>query len=308
MALGIVLVAAGLAVLGLASDRLVLYAGHLATRFNISPAIIGAVIVGFGTSAPEMAVSGWAASQGDVDLGVGNIIGSNVANITLVLGLAALISPIPIRVQQLYREFPLCLVSVGVFALLVQGGLSWIEGLVLLVLLAVVLGMLVAKPGAGGFEAESEAVSQSTLRREAMWVALGIAGTVGGAQLLVAGAQRIAEELNLESGFVGLTVVAVGTSLPELVTAVAASRRSMNQLLVGNVLGSNIFNSLAVGGLVGVLGNSPVEDTSLVGLPICILAGVTVWSFISAVTRQQINRWESAVLVVAWGASLPFII
>ena len=308
MALGIALVAVGLAVLGLASDRLVLYAGHLATRFKISPAIIGAVIVGFGTSAPEMAVSGWAAAQGDVDLGVGNIIGSNVANITLVLGLAALISPIPIRILQLYREFPACLVSVGVFALLVQGGLTWIEGLVLLVLLAVVLGMLVAQPGADGFEAEAGEIAQGTLRQEVLWVVLGIVGTVGGAQLLVEGAQRIAEELDLESGFVGLTVVAVGTSLPELVTAVAASRRGMNQLLVGNVLGSNIFNSLAVGGLVGVLGNSPLADASLTRLPIYILAGVTVWSFISALTRQQINRWESAVLVVAWGASLPFII
>ena len=311
MFLGIVLLVIGLAILGFSSDRLVVYAGYLATRLKISQAIIGAVIVGFGTSAPEMAVSGLAAANGDVDLGVGNIIGSNVANTTLVLGIAALISPIVIRKEQLYREFPLCVVTIAGFAVLVQNGINWLEGTFLLVGMVLVLGFLIhqEKFSSNKSEISHDAVSVShTVYKEILWVAGGILGTVAGAQLLVSGAQRIADELNLGSGFVGLTLVAVGTSLPELVTAVAASRRGMNQLLLGNVLGSNIFNCLAVGGLVGVLGNSAVEDTDLVSLPVYIMLGVIVWAFVSGLNGKVLKRWEASLLVMVWVASLPFVI
>ncbi len=355
MALGIIYCVIGLAVLGFASDRLVVNAGHIATRFNISTVLIGAVVVGFGTSAPEMAVSGWAAANGDVDLGVGNIIGSNVANVTLVLGVAALITPVPVPRRQLLREFPACLAAVSVFALVVQGGVSRVEGVGLLVCSVLVLFLLYGKdlfrlfgasnatpssvpssesvpapsvpptPSASapapldersawrqiwahGFGNRSGQFTEHGLRYDIIWLLIGLAGTVGGAQLLVAGAQRVAEELDLGSGFVGLTVVAVGTSLPELVTASAASRRGMNGLLVGNVLGSNIFNSLAVGGLVGVVGNSALEDGGLSGTAVVIMLAFMVWMAVSAATKHKINRWESAVLLVGWFVSLPFII
>jgi len=389
MALGVIYCIIGLAVLGFASDRLVVHAGQIATRFNISQVIIGAVIVGFGTSAPELAVSGWAAASGDVDLGVGNIIGSNVANVTLVLGVAALITPVPVRRQQIYRELPACLTSVVVFAMLVQDGLSRIEGVILFVALVVVMLSLYAReflavlrPGSAsgvsdfeaalkwlndessgprfgtadiekadseadaesvpspeeftdeefsaaepadtdaavstksdwkkvlthGFGSKSGKLEEYSLASDVVWLLVGILGTVGGAQLLVAGAERIADELDLGSGFVGLTVVAVGTSLPELVTAAAASRRGMNQLLVGNVLGSNIFNCLAVGGLVGVLGNSGLEDSNLSSIATFIMVGMMFWMAIAATTRQKISRWESALLLASWFVSMPFII
>lgn len=146
------------------------------------------------------------------------------------------------------------------------------------------------------------------MRFDIIWLVIGLVGTVGGAQLLVNGAQRIAEELDLGSGFIGLTVVAVGTSLPELVTASAASRRGMNELLVGNVLGSNIFNSLAGGGLVGVVGNSGLAESNLAGTATFIMLGVMVWIAVAATTRQKISRWESALLLAGWFISLPFII
>lgn len=147
MALGIIFCGIGLTVLGFASDKLVVNSGHIATRFNIPPVIIGAVIVGFGTSAPELVVSSLAAANGDADLGVGNIIGSNVANATLVLGVAALITPVRVRKEQIFRELPMCLASVGVFALLVQNGISRVEGLILFGCLVTVMLLLYAKDG-----------------------------------------------------------------------------------------------------------------------------------------------------------------
>lgn len=327
MVTGIIFCVVGLIILAYVSDKFVEAAGSIAKYYRISPVIIGAVIVGFGTSAPEMAVSGIAAANGDSDLGIGNIIGSNVANVTLVLGAAALFAPVPIRRALLKRELIISVGAVGLFALLVQDGLHLLDGIILLGVLAGLLAGLFGTewdklfrrgqqrdagspdgdmPDVDMPDAPASASRGSLPRRDIFWLIIGLVGTIGSAQLLVEGAQRLAEALDLGSGFVGLTLVAAGTSLPELVTAAAASRRGMNELIIGNILGSNIFNSLAVGGLVGVIGATDLQDAKLAGaatvvMVICILV-MAVFVF----TRGRVSRIEGAFLLAAWFVALPF--
>ena len=314
MAAGIIFSVVGLAILAYVSDKFVEAAGSIAAHYHISPVIIGAVIVGFGTSAPEMAVSGIAAANGDSDLGIGNVIGSNVANVTLVLGAAALVAPVPIRRSLLKRELIISVAAVGLFALLVQGGLHLIDGIILLGILAGLIAGLFGtewdslfRRGPNGTASGSADTPRTRLpRRDILWLIIGLGGTIASAQLIVEGAQLIAEALDLGSGFVGLTLVAAGTSLPELVTAAAASRRGMNELIIGNILGSNIFNSLAVGGLVGVIGATDLQDATLAGTATVVMLICMLAMALFVITRGKVSRIEGAILLAAWFAALPF--
>ena len=359
MTAGIIFSVVGLAILAYVSDKFVAAAGSIAAHYRISPVIIGAVIVGFGTSAPEMAVSGIAAANGDSDLGIGNVIGSNVANVTLVLGAAALVAPVPIRRALLRRELIISVGAVGLFALLVQGGLHLLDGIILLgVLAGLIAGLFgtewdrlfrrgphdIASGGSAGSAGSEESSSGSSSsdgsdnsassdstsagtdppasdppapkpsdpprthlpRRDILWLIIGLGGTIASAQLIVEGAQLIAQALDLGSGFVGLTLVAAGTSLPELVTAAAASRRRMNELIIGNILGSNIFNSLAVGGLVGVIGATDLQDATLAGAATVVMLICMLAMALFVATRGKVSRIEGAILLAAWFAALPF--
>lgn len=314
MTAGIIFSVVGLAILAYVSDKFVAAAGSIAAHYRISPVIIGAVIVGFGTSAPEMAVSGIAAANGDSDLGIGNVIGSNVANVTLVLGAAALVAPVPIRRALLRRELIISVGAVGLFALLVQGGLHLLDGIILLGVLAGLIAGLFGtewdrlfRRGPHEIASGSDDTPRTHLpRRDILWLIIGLGGTIASAQLIVEGAQLIAQALDLGSGFVGLTLVAAGTSLPELVTAAAASRRRMNELIIGNILGSNIFNSLAVGGLVGVIGATDLQDATLSGAATVVMLICMLAMALFVATRGKVSRIEGAILLAAWFAALPF--
>ena len=314
MTAGIIFSVVGLAILAYVSDKFVEAAGSIAAHYHISPVIIGAVIVGFGTSAPEMAVSGIAAANGDSDLGIGNVIGSNVANVTLVLGAAALVAPVPILRALLRRELIISVAAVGLFALLVQGGLHLLDGIILLGILAGLIAGLFGtewdslfRRGPNDTASGSADTPRKHLpRRDIFWLIIGLGGTIASAQLIVEGAQLIAEALDLGSGFVGLTLVAAGTSLPELVTAAAASRRGMNELIIGNILGSNIFNSLAVGGLVGVIGATDLQDANLAGTATVVMLICMLAMALFVATRGKVSRIEGAILLAAWFAALPF--
>lgn len=313
MLLAIVFVIAGIGLLSYAADEFVAGAARIAVRFNVSAVVVGAVIIGFGTSLPEMLVSGVAAGQGDRELGVGNVIGSNVANLSLVLGAAALVAAIPIAKTTIRRELPLSVGSVGLFALLVQGGLSRVEGAICLIGLVAVMGYLLMKANTDDVDlseevddiGDAESIDAGT---ETVRTVLGLAGTVFGAWLLVQGATTIADELGLSGGFVGLTMVAIGTSLPELVTAVAAVRKGHTDLIIGNLLGSNIFNSLAVGAVIGLVGPGPLFDATLTGLAVVIMVAIAVFAGLFMFTDRKVVRWEAAVLLIAYFATMPFTI
>jgi cation:H+ antiporter len=311
-------VLAGLVLLAVAADRFVVGAARLAVRFRVSPVVVGVTVIGFGTSAPELVVSGIAAARGGLDIAVGNLVGSNLANVSLVLGVAGLLAAPPIRARIVRREAPLSAAAVVLFAVLVQGGLSRPEGLVLLAgtVVAIVFvlngtrGEAGAEPGADELLQEVDQVVQigaaSHVRRDALVTALGLLGTVVGAFILVIGAQGVVDALDLTGGFVGLTVVAVGTSLPELVTAVQSARRGQVALLAGNVLGSNIFNSLAGGGVVAVVGPGVLADTGLTVVAVGLMVATVVLSWIF-LAGGALRRWEGALLLVAYAGALPFM-
>ena len=299
----------GIALLAKAADQFVEGAARLAVMLKISPIVVGAVIVGFGTSAPEMVVSGIAATQGDDDLGIGNIIGSNLANLSLILGAAALIIPLTIDSRVLKKEMPLATGAVVLFAVLVQGGISVTDGIIFSVVLVAALTFLLL--GGGDDEAivgeveELAGGDDHTVGGEAVRTLIGLVGTVAGAWLLVWGATTLASDLGINEGFVGVTLVAIGTSLPELVTAIAAARKGQTDLIVGNLLGSNLFNSLAVGAVVAFLGDGSIVDPSLTGLDLWFMLAVCLLAAAGMFTRAVIERAEGTLLL---GIFIGFLI
>lgn len=308
MLLGLVFALGGLVVLTLASDQFVQGAARLAVIFRVAPVVVGAVVIGFGTSAPEMVVSGIAAAQDDLDIGVGNVIGSNVANISLVLGAATLITAVPVNSVTLRREAPVSVASVVLFAALVQGDMRRWEGGVLAVLLVLVLTYVLRSARAddplAGDVAEMVGDAIPETRPEVVRTLLGLVFVVVSAWFIVEGATRIADELDLSGGFVGFTLVAVGTSAPELVTALAAARQRETDLLVGNLLGSNMFNSLAVGGVIGIVGPGPVVDTRMAQWGSLLMVAIVVLSWVMMITGGKVTRREGSVLLALWVVSV----
>jgi cation:H+ antiporter len=276
--------------------------------------VIGAVVIGFGTSAPELLVSGLAAAQGSADVGVGNIVGSNVANMSLVLGIAGLVgSGILVTSGTIRREVPLSIGACVLFGWFLQDGLTRGEGLILLLCLAGALTVILRSGRKADDPVRDQAAEAApaeltgTARQDAVRTGLGLLGVIVGAQALVWGATRAADALGLSGGFVGMTIVAVGTSMPEIVTSTKAAVRGASDLLVGNLLGSNMFNALAVGGVVALLAPGPIDDPSLtvVGVIAMIVASLLALAFM--VSRHVVSRREAALLVVFYVMLLPFL-
>jgi cation:H+ antiporter len=314
--LDVVLVLVGLLLLAKAADHFVTGAARIAGALRIAPVVIGAVVIGVGTSAPEALVSSLAAGQGKLDIAVGNVIGSNAANLTLVLGTAAVIAPIRAPMGILRRELPVAMAATGAFALVVQDGITRGESAALLVALVAALVVLLRGSRNRGGEDEELAAEVTEylaadgrvrLNVEVVRTCLGLIGTVAGAQAMVTGASGIADRAGLGEGFVGLTLVAVGTSLPELVTAIAAARKREDELIIGNLLGSNLFNSLAVAGLAGVIGPGPLADPTLSGFAVILMLVVSAGAAFAMIASREVVRWEGVVLLVVYLGTVPLL-
>jgi cation:H+ antiporter len=285
----------GLAVLPLAADRFVVAASRISRALGLSPILVGALLVGFGTSLPEMVVSGLAAAKGDPDFAVANVIGSNVANLALVLGVAATIRPITAKRGLIRKEGTLVLVVTILYvALHINGDVERWEGAVLLVVLVLALALLIRWSESGLIE-EDDLERYVTVRREVIVGVITMVLTVAAATVLVEGADRLAFELDIQSAFIAATLVAVGTSLPELATAVAAVRRQEADLVLGNVLGSNLFNALAVGGIAGIIGPGTIAPGFRVLL--LVLLGVTMVTGLLVTTGGRLSRTEGIALL-----------
>jgi len=306
----ILLLALGSAGLTIAADRFVVGAAQVAARLRVSTVVTGALIVGFGTSAPELVVSTLAAMTEGAEgtaLAMGNIVGSNVANLTLVLAIPALVFKFVHIEMGIKRQAALSAFGVTVFAallFLVEPSAWW--GVVLLVLaLAALRAVLWIGDRFGGVP------PPDTTEGVSPWVrtGVGLVGTVGFAYLVVRSATSIADDMGWTGGFVGFALVAVGTSLPELVTVLAAARRGEPGLILGNLLGSNLFNSLLVGAAVFFAnGSTPYDKVSgLPGEPLLVMVAVS-WGVIWFMkTNRRIDRREAVFLIVVYASLLGWL-
>ena len=302
-------VVAGLMVLVWSADQFVAGAAGLAR--GISTLIIGLTIVAFGTSAPEMLVSAVAALQGNSGLAIGNAVGSNIANMALVLGVTALIAPLAVHSRTLSREFPLMLlVMVVSWLLLWNGELSRLDGIVLLAgILAVILWTIHLARTSGVedplIEELTEEIPEAMPRRRAWWLLLsGLVLLLASSKLLVWGAVGIAQYYGVSDLVIGLTIVAIGTSLPELAASVAAARKNEHDIAVGNVVGSNLFNILAVLGIAGTIGPGAVDPAVLYrDFPLMLALAVALYLMARGFNHNGhglIKRWAGMVLLLVF--------
>lgn len=301
MIISIFLVILGFTGLIFGANWMVNGASALAKRYNVSDLAIGLTIVAFGTSAPELIVNIVASLKGYSDIMLGNIIGSNNFNLFIILGLAGLILPIKVQSSTAWKEIP---ISLGITVLLIflindftfsgQTYFSRIDGILMLVLFGLFL-YYVFKQLKQDPKVETETYETSTLK---IWglIIVGLAGLVIGGQLVVLNSMSIADSLGISEKIIGLTIVAAGTSLPELVTSVIAAAKKNSDIAIGNVIGSNIFNILLILGISSVI--KPVAFNAKFNLDLYILLGGTVFLLITMLTgkRKKLDRWEAGIL------------
>jgi len=293
----------GLILLTFAADRFVLAAARLSRALGLSPVLIGALVIGLGTSAPELLVSALASGRGEIDLALGNVVGSNTANLTLVLGSTALVGPVVSHWKTMRREGILMLAAmVGFSVMLWDLELGRLGG-GLLVVAMVAAGMLLVRWARKDARLGEGPVARVPEEEVRVWfeVAIGVGAlalTLLGAEFLVRGASRLAIELGISPAFVGLVIVSVGTSLPELATAMAAARRNETDLIIGNVLGSNLFNTLMVAGTAALVGPGSVDPSFRNAVVFMLAAGAGAGFFVT--TGRRLVRWEGAVLLMVF--------
>jgi cation:H+ antiporter len=303
------------------ADYFIVSSASIARKFNVSPLIIGLTLVAFGTSLPELAVSFAASISAKMngttaDIAMGNVIGSNVANITLILGLSALMMPIAVQKSMNKRELPFVLVISILIALLANlfssDQIVWWEALILLAFFGYYMHLMFKSHRNQEEDLEVHLVD---MKRAIILLFIGIGGVSLGGWLVTEGAEFIAIEI-LVSAFsmgvskattlVGLSVVALGTSLPELVTSVMAAKKGENEIALGNVLGSNVFNTLFIVGLSGLV--VPLGINADVKLDSIILIGITLLVVIFSMTKQSISKKEGLILLMVYIAYIVFII
>ncbi|UAW98563.1 calcium/sodium antiporter [Halopseudomonas nanhaiensis] len=310
-------VIAGLALLVWSADKFVDGASATATHFGMPTLLVGMLIIGFGTSAPEMVVSALAASQGNPGLALGNAYGSNITNIALILGLVAVISPISVHSQVLRKELPI-LMGVTLLAgyQLLNGQLSRMDAWVLLGVFFLLMGWSIFQGMRGrgdalesDYDAELKA-NAMPLKSALIWLFVGLLLLVLSSRVLVWGAVSIAQSLGVSDLIIGLTIVAIGTSLPELASSIAAIRKNEHDLALGNVIGSGLFNTLAVVGIAA--GIMPLSvDPVVLYRDWMVMAGLTLALFIMGIglrgRQGRINRLEGALLLCVYAGYTGYL-
>lgn len=308
----------GLVFLVWSADWFVGGAASVARMLGVSPLVIGMVVIGFGTSAPELLVSVMAALQGNPGIALGNAYGSNISNIALILGISALVSPIVVQSKVLKKELPLLLgATVLAASQLVDGHLSRWDAIVLL---GVFVGLMLWSV-VGGFQAREDALSgevdeklsDRSLSGLNAWIHLivGLLVLIGSSRALVWGAVGIAHRIGVSDLMIGLTIVAVGTSLPELASSIVAVRKGEHDLAIGNVIGSNLFNTLAVVGLAAVVHPMDVS-AEVLRRDVVVMTGLTVLLLVLGVglrgRQGRINRFEGGMLVCSYCAYIGYLV
>lgn len=317
MTLAFIAVVFGLALLVWSADRFVEGSASTARHFGMSPLLIGMVIIGFGTSAPEMVVSALAASQGNPGIALGNAYGSNITNIALILGVTALISPIAVHSQLLRKELPiLTLVTALAAWQLWDGEITRLDASVLLAVLGGLMAWIIwqgmqKNEDALGGEIEQELdVRAMPIRPAIFWLVVGLALLIVSSRILVWGAVEIAHGFGVSDLIIGLTIVAIGTSLPELASAIIATRKGEHDMALGNILGSNLFNTLAVVGIAGAIHPMMVRP-EVFNRDMLVMATLTLSLFVIGYGFRgpgRINRIDGAVLLACYVGYTGYLI
>lgn len=310
MIISILLIVIGMVLVLWGADRLTDGAVAIAKRMNVPEIVIGLTIVAMGTSMPEFCVSFAGALKGTADLAVGNVVGSNIFNAMLIVGVAAMVAPMSILKSTVKKDIPFAVfASLILFQLCLNNRITRIEAFVLLIMFAVfmiytVMGAKNGMPTAS--EEEAKKNKSKGLFKDVFYVFAGLAALIVGSNIFVDNATEIAHLLGVSEAVIGLTIVAAGTSLPELATSIVAARKGQSAIAIGNVIGSNVFNILFIIGLTGVI--TPMQIVGLTNIDFAVMLGSMLLLWLMSFTKYTLSRWEGAVLAVLYVVYVGWLI
>lgn len=297
------------------ADRLTEGAVAVAERLRVPQIVIGLTIVALGTSMPELCVSVVSVLKGTPDLAVGNVVGSNIFNALLIVGVAALVAPMTILRSTVFKDVPCALVASVVLLMMCQNDwvITRLDGAILFVFFLVFMRLTIkgatsAQPAPQAAEENEASAGKQPMKGwlAGLWMVVGLAALIGGSNLFVGGATEVARALNVSDAVIGLTIVAGGTSLPELATSVVAAKKGNSGIAIGNVLGSNVLNILFILGLTGMISPMHIEGITNVDLYMMLFSTIMIWFF--SFTKYTIERWEGAVLVLTFGGYMWYLL
>ena len=305
MILNVLFILVGIVLVLWGADRLTDGAVAVAEKLKMPQIVIGLTIVAMGTSMPEFCVSLVSALKGTTDLAVGNIVGSNIFNTLLIVGVSAWVAPMTILKSTVRKDIPFALfASVILLIMCLDGNISRLDAGILFVLFLVF--MYVTLKGAKTKDDDTTAKTESIEDNKKpmatwlsfVWIIVGLACLIGGSNLFVEGATKVAEHIGVSEAVIGLTIVAGGTSLPELATSVVSARKGNSGIAIGNVLGSNVFNILAILGVTGIITPMHLQGITMLDLSMMVFSTLLVWLF--SFTKYKIARWEGIVLTIVF--------
>lgn len=305
MILNVLFILVGIVLVLWGADRLTDGAVAVAEKMKMPQIVIGLTIVAMGTSMPEFCVSLVSALKGTTDLAVGNIVGSNIFNTLLIVGVSAWVAPMTILKSTVRKDIPFALfASVVLLIMCLDGNISRLDAGILFVLFLVFMYITLkgAKTKENDTTAKTEPIEDNKKPMAAwlsiVWIIVGLACLIGGSNLFVEGATKVAEHIGVSEAVIGLTIVAGGTSLPELATSVVSARKGNSGIAIGNVLGSNVFNILAILGVTGVITPMHLQGITMLDLSMMVVSTLLVWLF--SFTKYKIARWEGIVLTIVF--------
>jgi len=303
MLLNILFIVVGIALVLWGADRLTDGAVAVAEKMKMPQIVIGLTIVAMGTSMPEFCVSFISALKGTSDLAVGNIVGSNIFNALFIVGVSALVAPMTIMETTVRKDIPFALVASAMLLMMgLDGDISRIDAGILFAMFLIFMYMTLKGAKKQGADAETadEAEGKKPMATwlSVVWILVGLLCLIGGSNLFVEGATAVATNLGVSEAVIGLTIVAGGTSLPELATSVVSARKGNSGIAIGNALGSNVFNILAILGITGVITPMTLNGITVTDLSMLVISIMFVWLF--SFTKYKIERWEGAVLTAVF--------
>ncbi len=305
--ISIILVVVGVALVLWGADRLTDGATALAQRMNVPQIVIGLTVVAMGTSMPEFFVSMVSAIKGTPDLAVGNVVGSNIFNTMFIVGISAAVAPMAISRSAVRKDIPFAVVATLMLSVMcMDGNISRTDAGILFALFIVFMVYTLRLARKGAVDVEEKKKEDLSVVMSSVFIIVGLACLIGGSNLFVNGASAIAKALNVSDAVIGLTVVAMGTSLPELATSVVAARKGRSAMAMGNVIGSNVFNILMILGVTGMITPMQIEGITMTDMGVMLVGMVLVWMF--SYTKYKVARWEGFVLAAMFVGYMAWLV